>query len=55
MEHIDHKDINMLKRYSHTQKEAKKAAIAKLENCLRNLDIDAPSRLDKPRASNIVD
>jgi len=26
-----HKDISMLKRYSHTQEEAKKFAISKLE------------------------
>jgi len=29
-----HKDISMLKRYSHTQEEAKKEAIKKLDNRL---------------------
>jgi len=29
-----HKDTSMLKRYSHTQEEAKKATIRKLENRL---------------------
>ncbi len=31
-----HRDISMLKRYSHTQEEAKKAAIAKLEKSYLN-------------------
>ncbi len=35
-----HKDITMLKRYSHTREEAKKTAIKKLENRLNFLGMD---------------
>lgn len=40
-----HKDISMLKRYSHTQEEAKKAAIEKLDN---NLKISTNNVSNKP-------
>lgn len=40
MELTGHKDKRMLKRYSHTREEAKKAAIAKLGKRLNNLNID---------------
>jgi hypothetical protein len=35
-----HKDTSMLKRYSHTQEEAKKAAIKKLKNRLNLSGMD---------------
>ena len=38
-----HKDISMLKRYSHTQEEAKKAAIKKLG---KNIVIDESISID---------
>jgi integrase len=38
-----HKDIRMLQRYSHTKEELKKAAIAKLGNHLKSLNMDTPS------------
>ena len=38
-----HKDISMLKRYSHTQEEAKKNAIAKLEKNYLNQPRKGPS------------
>ncbi len=33
-----HKDIKMLKRYSHTREEAKRAAVKKLDDRFRNFD-----------------
>ena len=35
-----HKDLRMLKRYSHTREEAKKAAIEKLENRIKSVGMD---------------
>jgi len=46
MELSGHKDISMLKRYSHTQEEAKKSAVSKLEKHLKLGVVDTP--LDTP-------
>jgi hypothetical protein len=35
-----HKDLRMLKRYSHTREESKKAAISKLGNRLKSTGMD---------------
>ena len=35
-----HKDLRMLKRYSHTREESKKAAISKLGNRLKSINMD---------------
>jgi len=41
-----HKDISMLKRYSHTQDEAKKKAIRKLETRYQEIDkMDADNQI----------
>ncbi|MDA2919545.1 site-specific integrase [Desulfobacterota bacterium AH_259_B03_O07] len=40
MELTGHKDIRMLKRYSHTKEEFKKQAISKLGNHIKSLDLD---------------
>jgi len=42
MELSGHKDIRMLKRYSHTREEAKKVAISKLGKRLKALTMDTP-------------
>lgn len=58
MELTGHKDIRMLKRYSHTREEAKKAAIEKLGNRLKNTVIDTSMdtsvKAYKSITSNIV-
>ena len=43
MELTGHKDIRMLKRYSHTKEEFKKAAITKLGKHLKSLNMDTSS------------
>jgi integrase len=43
MELTGHKDIRMLKRYSHTKEELKKVAIARLGKHLRSLNLDTSS------------
>ncbi len=40
MDQSGHKDIRMLKRYSHTREEAKKVAISKLGKRLKSLTVD---------------
>jgi integrase len=42
MELTGHKDIRMLKRYSHTREELKKEAILKLGNHIKTLTLDTP-------------
>jgi len=59
MELTGYKDIRMLKRYSHTREEAKKAAIAKLGNRLKNVgmdtSLDTKPQVDESKATNVVD
>jgi integrase len=42
MELTGHKDIRMLKRYSHTREELKKEAILRLGNHIKTLTLDTP-------------
>ena len=46
-----HKDISMLKRYSHTQEEAKKAAIRKLGKHVKITTVDTylDTRVENPK------
>ncbi|MFI5322075.1 MAG: tyrosine-type recombinase/integrase [Thermodesulfobacteriota bacterium] len=54
-----HKDISMLKRYSHTQEEAKKAAIKKLGRHVKisTMDtyLDTKPDIDHPISNSVVD
>lgn len=57
MELTGHKDMRMLKRYSHTREEAKKAAIRKHGNRLRNIILDTyldTSSIDSSKISNVL-
>jgi hypothetical protein len=45
-----HKDIRMLKRYSHTREEAKKAAIEKLGRRLKRFSMDTSEVKNRLRA-----
>ena len=53
-----HKDISMLKRYSHTQEQAKRAAIQKLGNSMTisTMDTysDAKPSIDSPKDNKVV-
>lgn len=51
MELTGHKDIRMLKRYSHTREEAKKAAIAKLGKRLNRLSMDTSMDTSKGKVA----
>ena len=51
MELTGHKDIRMLKRYSHTREEAKKAAITKLGKRLNSLSIDTSMDTSQAKAA----
>jgi len=54
-----HKDISMLKRYSHTQEEAKKAAIQKLGKHVQITAIDTymdiKAEIDSPTHNSVID
>ena len=53
-----HKDISMLKRYSHTQEQAKRAAIQKLGNSMKisTMDtyLDTKPSIDSPKDNKVV-
>jgi hypothetical protein len=54
-----HKDVSMLKRYTHTQDEAKKAAIQKLGRHVKistmDTSMDTKPDIDHPISSSVVD
>ena len=50
-----HKDIAMLRRYSHTKEQAKKIAIENLEKHLKITTMDTPANFEDDQDSNIVE
>ncbi len=51
MDLTGHKDIRMLKRYSHTREEVKKAAIEKLGKRLKRFSIDTSMDTSKVKTA----